>query len=502
MNISVLIERESDSVWLRYILELFTTVTHSEISYELTTSDKGLYPIVIAYGRMIKTEKHYVVSIPRIQEFSPRQYTLLNVDNLDDDRLTGTSIPVYSKTILSSDSTAHNDSLSCVKINGNNITLSFDILYNCFIRLSCLEEWNYEEKNGAVHSYINKIKGSEIQHSKPFVNYLFTILEKTLEILGKKAGNSVMFIRPQGFTVCLTHDVDYIRKTSSLRLKRFGFYLLNGLFHMKVLNLKAMYSDIIKSFNFLLSPSDYWQFENIRDMEKTYNYVSTFYFYAGTNKGNITDRIMQFFFDPGYKVASNIRLKNNIRELVQAGWEVGLHGSSKSYDSLELLRKEKIRLESISGHPVKTTRQHWLHFSLRDTWRIQEDTGIGGDTTLGYNDCLGFRSGIANAYHPYDIINHQKHQIIEVPMVLMDGTLFDHCMMNKEEARQKSLAILEEVKKFHGCVAINWHQRTASSDYKWYWLYEELLNWVQENGGRGIPLDECVENLSKHETVL
>lgn len=190
----------------------------------------------------------------------------------------------------------------------------------------------------------------------------------------------------------------------------------------------------------------------------------------------------------------NDRLQGKIRELTENGWEVGLHGSFDSYDSPDLLLEEKNRLEAISGLPVLSTRQHWLRLSLKNTWRIQAAAGVKADTTLGYNDCVGFRAGTASPFHPYDFDGEKKYQLVEVPMVLMDGTLFDHCRMDDDEALERSLEILGEVKKFNGCVAINWHQRTPSSDYKWYWVYQEILAWITENGGEGIPVSGCVED--------
>ena len=87
-------------------------------------------------------------------------------------------------------------------------------------------------------------------------------------------------------------------------------------------------------------------------------------------------------------------------------------------------------------------------------------------------------------------------------MVLMDGTLFDHYRADGDEARRMSIDILDEVKRFNGCVAINWHQRTPAADYNWYWLYREILDWVTSNGGEGVPISRIVKAWDRDEALL
>ena len=94
-------------------------------------------------------------------------------------------------------------------------------------------------------------------------------------------------------------------------------------------------------------------------------------------------------------------MRDLLFELNSHGWEVGLHGSFHSFLDTEKLRNEKAALEQALKSPVIGGRQHNLNLKIPETWLNQEKAGLFYDTTLGYNDCLGFRWGISFPFRPY-----------------------------------------------------------------------------------------------------
>jgi hypothetical protein len=508
MSIDVLADRESKTGWLKYVLDTFALVSRANFGFNLcgpsehSGNDSGT---VITYGIENSPDGARVIAIPRVNDYQPGDFNYIAADASRDARLGGTLIPVFRKTFSPGYSCpgkpllqSRPDGPCCAAQDNSSIKLSFDLFYNCFIHLSCLEEWQHGERSDSIHSFDSKLKGREAIYQKPVVNYLFAILEDMLLLLAEGPDKGLLFPGREGFRICLTHDVDYVRKTASLRAKRSAFHLSNACKDLGKAKVPEALKEARKSLNFLLKPGDYWQFDYVQKLEEARNFRSTFYFYAGEKDGSFK----KAFLDPGYDAARNTRLKGKIRELAEKGWEAGLHGSFDSYNSPEIFSREKERLEAIAGSPVLSTRQHWLNLSLKDTWRIQAEAGIKADTTLGSNHFIGFRGGLATPFYPYDHDNEARHQVLEVPMVLMDGTLFDHCRMDDGEARARSFEILEEVRKFNGCAAVNWHQRTPSSDYNWYWLYQEILDWIKVNKGEGIPISRCVEALDGDEALL
>ena len=106
--------------------------------------------------------------------------------------------------------------------------------------------------------------------------------------------------------------------------------------------------------------------------------------------------------------------------------------------------------------------------------RIQEESGFEEDSTIGFNDLPGFRSGIASAYYPYDFERQQAFVVCEVPLFLMDSTLFDYGAENKQKV-DEVLTMLKIISVFGGTVAIDWHQRVLSPDYGWGSIYYQLM---------------------------
>ena len=125
---------------------------------------------------------------------------------------------------------------------------------------------------------------------------------------------------------------------------------------------------------------------------------------------------------------------------------------------------------------VKGIRQHYLLFDIMKTWYIQEKCGFVYDSTLGYNDAIGFRCGICHPYKPFG------KNIYELPLNIMDITLFNIKNYSPSKAFKRAISILEEVKRYNGVGVILWHQRNfGNSEY--VELYEKLLDWIQSNNG-------------------
>jgi hypothetical protein len=98
------------------------------------------------------------------------------------------------------------------------------------------------------------------------------------------------------------------------------------------------------------------------------------------------------------------------------------------------------------------------------------------DSSLGWNDRMGFRSGIAGRYRPYDHQNKKPFDYMITPQVIMDANIYDYSAQHVEKMSQKAMDILTGLrlhKKPH--ISISWHQRVCNSDYEWHELYKQIL---------------------------
>jgi hypothetical protein len=94
-------------------------------------------------------------------------------------------------------------------------------------------------------------------------------------------------------------------------------------------------------------------------------------------------------------------------------------------------------------------RQHFLRFDVRTTWAAQVEAGFAHDSTLGYNEAIGFRAGIAAPFVPWDGVGRRAHRLWEVPLTAMDGALFRTLRLSTPAA-ERVRGHLEQVESVSG----------------------------------------------------
>ena len=338
---------------------------------------------------------------------------------------------------------------------GGRVILQFDPVMICFYCLARIEEIIDSRRDQwscfpSRYSILHELKMLE----DPIVNHycrLFMSLigDASPEVLQLPERNR--WKDGKTFSVALTHDVD-------IPLRRH----------------RGIMTRISRRFlNISTYPRDrYWNFDNWIHLEERHGFKSAFYFYAG---------ICRHPYDPHYDIEDHA-LSRIIRRIHEQGWEVGLHGSYSSYVDSALLLKERMRLEKIVGGRIAGIRQHYLRFEIGKTWKEQSKAGFLYDTTLGYNEALGFRAGIAYPFQAFSLNNGQEIPIIELPLTIMDGALFSGSSGNIDKAITHCLAILEATRRLGGCATLLWHQRVwDNKDYTgWREVYERILRYLKQ----------------------
>ena len=286
-------------------------------------------------------------------------------------------------------------------------------------------------------------------------------VSKTIyEHLNCKPAINFEFPDNKKFGVCLTHDIDDIYPP-------FSHTVLSSLYCIKNLNFNELKRQLFwKNKGKELSP--YWNFKKIMKLEDKYEAKSSFYFIA-------TDRdIHRFRYDVE-------ELENELGFIADNGWEVGLHGGYYSYNNLEEIKKEKKRLEKVAGKEVIGYRNHYLMFKYPDTWELLARAGLKYDTTCGYNDMIGFRNGLCHPFKPFNVNTDKEINILEIPLNIMDGALFNS-MKSSKEAWENAKKIIDTVEKYNGVLTLLWHNNVFDCPYTrhWFKLYEKILEYVSK----------------------
>src|SRR5439155_19917609 len=118
-----------------------------------------------------------------------------------------------------------------------------------------------------------------------------------------------------------------------------------------------------------------------------------------------------------------IRVADMMRTLHEEGFDVGLHGSYNSAVVPGRLVQEKQALEQAIGAAVTTTRQHFIHWDVRTTPRLQAEAGFTADSTLGFNRNVGYRTGTSLPVRWLDLERGEPFDLLELPLVVHDGAL-------------------------------------------------------------------------------
>ncbi len=139
-----------------------------------------------------------------------------------------------------------------------------------------------------------------------------------------------------------------------------------------------------------------------------------------------------FYFIPTFKGEEDFQYKitspkalSIIDNITKRDHIVGIHGSCGACCDRDRYIKEKQRFDAV-GVMVNEGRQHYLRFQNTDTWSIQAAVGVQIDSTIGFYDHIGFRSGTCYQYTLFDVIKIEEMTIKESPLIVMEGVLVRH----------------------------------------------------------------------------
>ncbi|RJQ27637.1 hypothetical protein C4565_04980 [Candidatus Parcubacteria bacterium] len=430
--------------WLSYIIEEFSRINKAE--FEIVIEKPNRLPVgtnnIIYYTKKFQTSP----GIPNCAFSQPKCY-----------------ISWLSKSIFVIENTVVQDWPE---------KTDYDIFWNAFVFLSRLEEFIIESAGTPIRSYLSRHKRlDKTTFQTPIVNNLFD----TLEELIKRHFPSLTFGDRETPVIEYSHDVDYIRKTFLGIARQSALYTAQCL--RNIHQPKFVRDRIGKCFSGILLKNNYWCFDDWISLEKSFNVRSIFYIYANIEKKGFCS----CFFDPEYNVFKNKRLLMKLYELLNNGFEIGLHGSIGSSMQSPKMESEKRALENALHVPITKVRQHWLNYFEHITPYLHEEF-FSCDSTLGWNDQIGFRSGCASRYRPW---NHQAkrpfaHMV--TPLIASDSTLFHYNQKSPDRLTCDIMDHLKQLKIYKTAqVSISWHQRGICRDLGWAEPYKEILRFIQNN---------------------
>lgn len=284
-----------------------------------------------------------------------------------------------------------------------------------------------------------------------------------------KNGYKPEYPQDRSFAICLTHDVDEIYTPLIHR----AHSIASTFFSVKIQNLADAFRGILDK-----KKSKYNDFEEIMALEEKYGSKSTFFFLAANEDP------IRFRYD-----IEDISIK--LGEIIDRGFEVGLHGGFFSYDDLKALEQEKNRLQKSLGIDIAGYRSHYLNLHIPRTWEYLSKLGFKYDTTLGYRKGWGFRNGMCHPFHPYIKGGKGELELVEIPLIVMDAA-YPTLGYKLSKYWGEISHIIDVVERNRGVLTINWHNDSLLSTRKFEHrkMYEKIL---MEGKKRGAWLTNCNE---------
>lgn len=159
--------------------------------------------------------------------------------------------------------------------------------------------------------------------------------------------------------------------------------------------------------------------------------------------------------------------------------EVGIHPSFESNSRFHLLETEVERLSKILNREITKSRQHFLRLNFPVTYRNLIQADITDDYTMGYASHPGFRAGICDPFHFYDLDMETETMLRVHPFQVMDGTLRDYMLKTIDESQEIIREMMDEVKAVNGTFVSLWHNESLSDQKRWKGWQQVYVNMLK-----------------------
>jgi Family of unknown function (DUF7033) len=376
-------------------------------------------------------------------------------------------------------------------IENKNLLFRHDLLKSAFHLLSGYEEY----KSGASDKLGRFPYKASLQYrleivSKPVVNYYFEAILQGLE----------EFCRQQDFpfqrtpllsqaVFALSHDIDMIN----------AYHFFETAYKFKMLlklvpspytrrdTWRIAFSSLYHFLNPFSRKNPFWNFDFLIKSEVDRGFRSSFYF---LEKDGTHDNSRYHFHTK--------KIRELINRLSKKGFEVGIHGTIQSATDQGSMDRTVAKLRKAAPGKVEGIRQHYLKYSLPLTAQIQQKADLTYDATLGFAEHEGFRNSYCWPFKLYDFKNDQALDLWQIPLTMMDVTMFGYRKMNFEGIHLSIEELVEEVQKFKGVFSLLWHN-SFFDEYEHPGVtsfYLDQLDYIHSMQLEGITGRELVGRMS------
>lgn len=345
-------------------------------------------------------------------------------------------------------------------VHDDRSTLPFDIFAASFYLVTRYEEYlPFKPDRAGRYDASTSIANKGNFLTIPIVNLWANLLKDNI----REVYPSIRFLEKKFHfvpTIDIDHAYAYKQRTLYRTIGGYGRSLLEG-------NLKNLLQRTKVLLNIVKDPFD--QYDYIREIHERCGLKPLYFF---------------LFADYG-KDDNNVSLSgktvNRLLIALDEWGTLGIHPSLTSGINTVLLHSEIQGLAKVLGHRINISRQHFLKVSFPITYRLLIENGITDDYSMGYAGSPGFRAGIADPFHFFDLESNRTENLVIHPVTLMDVTLNDYFKLTPGHAIELSRKFIDAIKAVEGEFISVWHNESFDEANRWKgWraVYNHLLSYT------------------------
>jgi hypothetical protein len=333
-------------------------------------------------------------------------------------------------------------------------TCGLDLIASTFFMLSRWEEYVQPERDR--HERFPAAASLAVKFgflNRPIVNEYARFLGDALGRLG------LCLPRPERrFKFSLTHDVDHPKLwwTPQARYRS----VLGALIKRGVVKEASFW------WNFPKGKDPFDIFDEWLDLAEAAGHVAQFNFFGKRPSSSDCYYPLEHPF-----------VRDLMQKIAQRQHLIGFHTSYEAWNDPAAFSRELKSLQALSPLEINSGRQHYLRFSVSDTWAMWDAAGLVADSSLGYSEQNGFRCGICCAFPVFDLIQRKMLDLLERPLIAMDVSMALYQGQSPEAAMVDLLDLKKKTAEHQGDFVLLWHNSSWNGPFwlSWQNLYKSII---------------------------
>jgi hypothetical protein len=337
----------------------------------------------------------------------------------------------------------------------------FDIFAASFYLLSRYEEYLPHEKDMyGRYAHEDSLAFKENFLYLPLINIWLSDFKKALE---RKL--NLFTVHQSPFTLLPTYDIDEAYSYKYKARWRTTGGIIKSIFKGEWKRLKERKKVLAGRIK---DPYDSYEWMN--NLHQQYNLKPRYFFLVPDKRSRYDKNIL-----PKEKALKQLIGKHADK------YPIGIHPSWQSGDNPSLITKEIGTIEKITGKKITSSRQHYIRFTLPQTFRYLIEAGIKEDFSMGYGSINGFRASIATPFYWYDLEKEKSTDLLMYPFCFMDANSFYEQKFTAQQALDEMREFYKVIKSVNGLMITIWHNNFLGTDnlfVGWKEIYEQFIKEI------------------------